>query len=105
MLDSVIVAFQQGYSPETIRQQYPALTLEEVYGSIAYYLAHAEEVNSYLRQQDEVWKNWESKEQSSPVAERLRALSRARVADAPGADPVFSPITTSTNTLLTVSSA
>jgi uncharacterized protein (DUF433 family) len=36
MLDSVIAAFQQGHSPETIRQQYPALSLEEVYGSITH---------------------------------------------------------------------
>jgi uncharacterized protein (DUF433 family) len=40
MFDSVLAAFQQGHSPETIRQQYPALTLEAVYGSIACYLAH-----------------------------------------------------------------
>jgi len=33
MLDSVVAAFHQGHSAETIRQQYPALTLEEVYGS------------------------------------------------------------------------
>ena len=39
-LDSVVIAFQQGYSPESIREQFPALTLEEVYGSIAYYLGH-----------------------------------------------------------------
>ena len=44
MLDAVIAAFQQGHSPETIRQQYPALSLEEVYGSIAYFLAHLDEV-------------------------------------------------------------
>lgn len=43
MLDSVIAAFRQGHSSETIRQQYPALSLEEVYGSIAYYLAHRAE--------------------------------------------------------------
>jgi uncharacterized protein (DUF433 family) len=36
MLDSVVAGFQQGHSPEMIRQQYPALTLEEVYGSITY---------------------------------------------------------------------
>ena len=35
MLDSVIAAFHQGHSAETIAQQYPALQLEEVYGAIA----------------------------------------------------------------------
>ena len=76
MLDSVIAAFQQGHSPETIRQQYPALSLEEVYGSIAYYLSRPEEVNAYLKRQDEVWKEWQarSEQRPSPVVERLRAL-------------------------------
>ncbi|MFN0316699.1 MAG: DUF433 domain-containing protein, partial [Burkholderiales bacterium] len=44
MLDSVIASFAQGYSAETIQQQYPALTLEQVYGAIAWYLANVEEV-------------------------------------------------------------
>src|SRR5260370_41441200 len=55
MLDSVVAAFHQGHSPETIQQQYPALSLEAVYGSIAYYLAHAVEVDSYLKRQDAEW--------------------------------------------------
>ncbi len=33
MLDSVVAAFEQGHSPETIRAQYPSLSLEEVYGT------------------------------------------------------------------------
>jgi len=43
MLDSIIAGFEQGHSPETIQQQYPALSLEEVYGAIAWYLAHISE--------------------------------------------------------------
>jgi uncharacterized protein (DUF433 family) len=79
MLDSVLAAFQQGHSPETIRQQYPALNLEEVYGSITYYLAHRNEIDAYLRRQDAVWDEWEahSRDRSSAVVERLRAARRA----------------------------
>ena len=44
-LDSVVIGFQQGYSPETVQQLYPALTLEEVYVAIAYYLADRIEVD------------------------------------------------------------
>ena len=47
-LDSVVIAFQQGHSAETIQQLYPALSLEEVYGAIAYYLANRDEVHQYL---------------------------------------------------------
>ena len=44
MLDSVIAAFHLGHSAETIAQQYPALSLEEVYGAITYYLANQADV-------------------------------------------------------------
>jgi uncharacterized protein (DUF433 family) len=78
-LDSVIAAFEQGASPETIQQQYPAMSLELVYGAITYYLAHAASIQHYLRQQDMVWEQWRAKAaaRESPVRERLRALERA----------------------------
>jgi hypothetical protein len=56
MLDSVVAAFHQGHSAETIAQQYPVLSLEEIYGAIAYYLANKEAVDQYLRSQDDVWR-------------------------------------------------
>jgi uncharacterized protein (DUF433 family) len=76
MLDSIVASFEHGYSAETIQQQYPALSLEEVYGAIAWYLAHTEEVTQYLRRQQAVWDQWRAKaaEQPSPVIQRLRAL-------------------------------
>jgi hypothetical protein len=76
MLDSIVVGFEQGHSPETLQQQYPTLGLEEVYGAITYYLAHTDEVHTYLKRQDELWETWRAKSatRSSPVIERLRAL-------------------------------
>lgn len=50
-LDSVVYAFRRGAAPESIRRSYPLLTLEEVYGAIAYYLAHQEQIDSYLKEQ------------------------------------------------------
>ncbi|MEM9272486.1 MAG: DUF433 domain-containing protein [Cyanobacteria bacterium P01_F01_bin.143] len=47
-LDSVICAFQQGLSPESIVQSFPLLTLEQVYGAIAFYLANHDEIDAYL---------------------------------------------------------
>lgn len=83
MLDSVVAGFHQGHSPETIRQQFPALTLEEVYGSIAYYLANGHEVDAYLKRQETVWEQGRarSEQQPSPVVERLRAMSKAPVSE------------------------
>ena len=79
MLDSVVAAFRQGHSAETIKQQFSALTLEEVYGSIAYYLAHVAEIDAYLQRQDTVWEEWRarSEKQPSAVVERLRALMKS----------------------------
>ncbi|HSZ56549.1 MAG TPA: DUF433 domain-containing protein [Tepidisphaeraceae bacterium] len=80
MLDSVLAAFEQGHSPETIRSQYPSLTLEQVYGSIAYYLAHRDEAEEYLRRQDALWakSRAEAEAQPNPARDRLRALKGQR---------------------------
>jgi uncharacterized protein (DUF433 family) len=53
-LDSIVYAFLSGQSAEAIAQAFPALTLEQVYGAITYYLAHRDDVDRYLqsRRQD-----------------------------------------------------
>lgn len=51
-LDSVVCGFIGGQSPETVAQSFPVLTLEQVYGSIAFYLEHREEVDRYLEAQE-----------------------------------------------------
>jgi len=47
-LDSVVYGFQSGESAECIQQSFPALTLEQVYGAIAYYLANQQSIDQYL---------------------------------------------------------
>ena len=47
-LDSVVIGFLAGDSAETIAQAFPVLSLEQVYGAIAFYLAHRDEVDRYL---------------------------------------------------------
>ncbi len=49
-LDSIVYAFRAGGSPETIRQNFPSLTLEQVYGAIAFYLGHQTEVDANIRE-------------------------------------------------------
>jgi uncharacterized protein (DUF433 family) len=41
-------AFQEGASAEEIQQEYPSVTLAEVYAVIAFYLSRREEVDAYL---------------------------------------------------------
>jgi hypothetical protein len=49
-LDSVVYAFLQGESPEGIQDSYSALTMEQIFGSLAYYLANRQAIDEYLRQ-------------------------------------------------------
>ncbi|HEU0293348.1 MAG TPA: DUF433 domain-containing protein [Anaerolineales bacterium] len=47
-LDTVVGAFIRGATAEEIAQQYPSITLANVYATISYYLQHQEEVEKYL---------------------------------------------------------
>jgi uncharacterized protein (DUF433 family) len=49
-LDTLIAAFLEGATAEEIAQQYPSLSLRDVYAVISYYLNHPAEVNDYLRE-------------------------------------------------------
>lgn len=49
-LDSIVYAFLSGQTAESIAQSFPTLSLEQVYGAVAYYLAHRSEVDGYLRE-------------------------------------------------------
>jgi len=48
-LDSVVYRWLEGLSPETIAECFPALTLEQIYGAITYYLSHRAEIDAYLK--------------------------------------------------------
>lgn len=47
-LDSVVHAFLRGESPDGIAESFPALSLEQVYGAVAFYLAHRDTIDDYL---------------------------------------------------------
>lgn len=49
-LDSVVASFNEGESPETIRQNFSSLNLEQVYGAIAFYLANRDTVDANIRE-------------------------------------------------------
>jgi uncharacterized protein (DUF433 family) len=63
-LDSIVYAFRRGAAPESIQRSFPSLTLEEVYGAIAFYLANQQEVDQYLVEDEQEF-------------EKLRQASRA----------------------------
>jgi uncharacterized protein (DUF433 family) len=48
-LDSIVYAFLDGQTAESIAQSFPVLTLEQVYGAITFYLANRPVIDAYLR--------------------------------------------------------
>ena len=77
-LDSIIHAYWQGLSPEAIVDEWPALSLEQVHGAIAFYLGHRDEVDRYLAAQGSTWEKvrQESEAANAPLLERIRATGR-----------------------------
>ena len=47
-LDTVVRAFIRGATAEEIAQQYPSLSLPDIYATISYYLQNREDVKKYL---------------------------------------------------------
>ena len=52
-LDTIVYAFNEGYTAEEIVSQYPALNLSDVYAVIAYYLGNRPTVDAYVAQRVE----------------------------------------------------
>ena len=76
-LDSIVYAFREGCSPESIREDFEGLTLANVYGAIAFYLDHQADIDAYLVQRKEQWAELER--QGTPASRDLQArVERAR---------------------------
>jgi uncharacterized protein (DUF433 family) len=73
-LDSIIHAFRRGESPETICQNFELLSLEEVYGAIAYYLANQADLDAYLIRQSDKWTDGKRNAEPLPASLRERLM-------------------------------
>lgn len=51
-LDTVIARYHQGDSPEDIHTGFDVLPVQDIYAVIAYYLAHRDELDDYLKRRD-----------------------------------------------------
>ena len=79
-LASIIYEFRDGASPETIRQDFPSLSLAQIYGSIAFYLNHPEECEAYLQRLNRTWADLERNGQPPSEEHRKRIdLARSRL--------------------------
>ena len=80
-LDTVVGAFENGYSAEEIVYKFPSLGLADVYSVIGYYLRHQSEIRDYLH-----WREGEAAQLRKEVEARwpsngLRARLLARLAE------------------------
>jgi len=77
-LDTVVAAFLRGATAEEIFQQYPSLTLADVYVVLGYYLRYQESVEHYLAQRQQVAAQvrQETVERSDARGVRERLLAR-----------------------------
>ena len=66
LIDLVVCAYQAGATAERIAESYPGVDLKDVYGAIAYYLRHTDEIDRYL-------------ERRQREAEQLRAKIEAEL--------------------------
>ncbi|MBI3654202.1 MAG: DUF433 domain-containing protein [Acidobacteria bacterium] len=64
-LDSVVYRWLEGLSPDTIADCFPALTLEQTYGAIAYYLGHRAEIDAYLKAANEEYETFRQRIRAS----------------------------------------
>jgi len=77
-LDTVAEAFEQGATAEEIVQQYPSLSLADVYSVFGHLLRHPAKVAAYLsgRDRERATVRQENERRFSPVGVRARLLAR-----------------------------
>ena len=74
LLDLVIARFKQHSSPEQIHENFPTLTLADIYAVITYYLNNQDEVEAYLQHRREKGEALRRKiEAEQPQSAELRA--------------------------------
>lgn len=77
-LDTVAEAFHEGATAEEIVQQYPSLSLADVYSVLGYLLRHQTEVGNYLegRATERRITRRENEDRFNPRGVRARLLAR-----------------------------
>lgn len=83
-LEVVLTAYLQGYRPEEIVQQFPALELADVYTVIGHYLRHREAFDRHLGEVERVYQEQRARDLANGQADlamRLQARQAARRID------------------------
>jgi uncharacterized protein (DUF433 family) len=76
-LDSLVCLFREGMSADAMVESYPALTLEQVHGTLAFYLGNQKEIDSYLVEGQRAAQSHHEQSRKTN-AELIAKLQRAR---------------------------
>ena len=76
-LDSLVYLFREGMSVESMIESYPALTMEDVHGALAFYLANENEIDAYLAEGERI-AEFQQTRCREVNAELIAKLRRAR---------------------------
>ncbi len=77
-LDVIVHQFKTGATAEQIQEDFPGVSLREIYGAIAFYLEHAAEVENYLRKRQSESEETRKFIEDNLPSEQFRAALRAR---------------------------
>src|ERR1700681_3646706 len=66
-LDCVVREFREGRFPETIRSDFPTLSLEQVYGAITFYLGHKDQVDNDIAARERLEDAFSEEHPAPPV--------------------------------------
>ena len=64
-LDVIVARFLEGASPESIVESFPTVTLEQVFGALAFYLSNRVAIDAYLAEGERIF-------------EKMAKISRAK---------------------------
>ncbi len=79
-LDSLVYLFREGMSAESMVESYPALTLEQVHGALAFYLKNQNKIDAYLIEGERAAES-QQRQSRQTNAELIAKLQRARHAN------------------------
>ncbi len=77
-LESVLAAYREGESPEGILERFPSLDLAGIHATLAWYLGHLDEAESYMKRSREEGDANRARAVRRTSPSRLLARLRAR---------------------------
>ena len=82
-LDSILINFREGASPERIAQAFSTLKFSQVYGAIAYYLENDETINGYLAEGERFFESAPRLSQTNPELFARLEVARQQLSSKP----------------------